>query len=120
MPAVPVIKGGWIFDHHAPLKSRSFVERPLVPRMTNDILLAKQEKKRAEKKWHKTHLEVHRQIYQSERDNVRKIIQNAKTSHYQGAVENCEGDQAKLFKFVNSLFEARIHQSYLITHLYRN
>ena len=91
-----------LFEDHAPLKSRSFVERPLVPWMTDDIKEAKKKRKRAEKKWQKTHLEVHRQIYKSERQNVRKLIKDSQTSYFQGAVENCAGDQAKLFKLVNS------------------
>ena len=96
---------GDLFDAHAPLKSRSFVERPLVPWMTDEILDAKRDRKKSEKRWQKTHLEIHLQLYQEDRNIVRKLINQAKVSFYQGKVQECAGDQGKLFKFTETLLK---------------
>ena len=67
-----------LLDKHAPLVTRQVTDRMSAPWMTQEIKQAKQQRRCAERQWHKTSLEVHRQIYAHCRNVVNRQIRNAK------------------------------------------
>ena len=67
-----------LLDKHAPLVTRRVTDRMSAPWMTQEIKQAKQQRRCAERQWHKTSLEVHRQIYAHCRNVVNREIRNAK------------------------------------------
>jgi len=96
-----------ILTNHAPLKTKLVVERPLLPWITDDILEAKKKRKKYEKQWRKSRLHVHKEMYMCEKHRVQILIQDAKEKHYNRAINECEGDQAKLFKIAKSLLHPK-------------
>ena len=44
-----------------------------------------------------------RQEFCKQRRIVNKLVDNAKTAYYSAQVDDCKGDQGKLFKIVNTL-----------------
>ena len=46
---------------------------------------------------------VHRQVYASERDDVKELIEVEKSRYYNSEVQECQGDQKKLFNIVDKL-----------------
>ena len=92
-----------ILDSLAPVKSKSFVERPLIPWINNEILDCKKQKRRLEKQWRKTKLSVHYQMYQAEKKKLHALITNAKTDHYRKEVAECSGHQGRIFQIVAHL-----------------
>jgi len=92
-----------LYDKHAPLKSKVVTIRPNTPWYNQDIKMAKQERKKAERKWRKTKLLVDREIYIEKKRNVNKLIDKAKKDFYAGIIAESSKDQKKLFKVVDSL-----------------
>ena len=67
-----------LLDKHAPLVTRRLTDRMSAPWMTQEIKQAKQQRPYDERQWHKTSLEIHRQIYAHCRSVVNQQIRNAK------------------------------------------
>ena len=92
-----------ILDSIAPVKTKSFVERPLIPWINDEIMECKKEKRKFEKLWRKTKLVVHHQIYLSHKKKLQNLIKKAKTAHYSAKVRECSGHQGRVFKIVAHL-----------------
>lgn len=92
-----------ILDSLAPLKTKSFVERPLIPWITNEILECKKQKRKLEKLWRKSGLTIHYEMYKSEKKNLQNLLTTAKTNHFTTKINECSGDQAKIFKIIAHL-----------------
>ena len=88
-----------LLDKHAPSKRIYVVDRPMNDWMTDDILVLKALRRKYESLWRKTHLTVHfRKLY-----GCKKAISKSKSIILQKKVSDCNGDQKKLFKIVDTL-----------------
>jgi len=87
----------------APLKTREITMRPDARWFSDEIRTAKQQRRKAERKWRKTGLCVHREIYIAAKDRVTALIISEKKKYYKDQVASCAGDQQKLFGLVTSL-----------------
>ena len=96
-----------ILDTHAPMQEKVISVRPKVPWFNNEILASKREKRKAERKWRTTRLEIHRQIFQAARNKFTHKIKTAKAEFYKSQVEECENDQKKLFTVVDQLLHQK-------------
>ena len=67
-----------LLDKHASLVTRRLTDRMSAPWMTQEIKQAKQQRPYDERQWHKTSLEIHRQIYAHCCSVVNQQIRNAK------------------------------------------
>ena len=94
---------GSLFDQHAPEQTRTVRIRPNSPWFTEEIRLARHKRRQLERKWRQSRTEINRQIYQEQRLFLNKLISRAKVDYYSSCVTQCNGDQKKLFKVVNSL-----------------
>ena len=93
-----------LLDKHAPVKTRSVVNRPSPsPWMNETILETKRARRKAEKNWKKSGLTIHRQIYKGLCQRIKQLIRKAKAEHYKKKIEECEGDQKKLYQIVDDL-----------------
>ena len=92
-----------LLNKHAPEKTKSVAVRDDVPWITPEILEAKRTRRRTEKSWKKNPLTVHRLEYKRQCRNVQSLIKISKSSYYSEKINQCEGDQKKLFKIVDSL-----------------
>ena len=70
-----------LLDKHAPLVTRRLTDRMSAPWMTQEIKQAKQQRPCDERQWHKTSLEVHRQIYAHCRNVVNRQIRTQRNSY---------------------------------------
>ena len=85
-------------------KEKVVVQRPTQQQwITEDILAAKRERRKSEKIYRKTGLKSDREKYRRNCEKVKDLICKAKAKYYQDKVEECEGDQKKLFEIVDSL-----------------
>ena len=62
-----------VLDKHAPLRPRRITGRPSAPWLTVQIKEAKQQRRRAERRWRKSGLTVHRQLFIHHREKVKKL-----------------------------------------------
>ncbi len=75
--------------------------RPLPPWYSDNLRSAKREKRKSERKWNKSRLEVDRQIFQENCKNYRHMLNNAKTEYHSNKISQCESGQ--LFHIVASM-----------------
>ncbi|XP_033119259.1 uncharacterized protein LOC117118705 [Anneissia japonica] len=104
------------FDKYAPFKTKTVPARAPKPWINADIFRARAERRKAERTWRRSGLAIHRQIYQSKRNEVNKLIEISRTNHFTQAISACEGDQKKLFNIVNDLFGSRRGKNVLPIH----
>ena len=96
-----------ILDLHAPVKTKQFVDRLLCPWINDEILAAKRLRRKFERMWRKSLLTVHKEMYIEQKQQVQDLMSVAKKEYYNGKVEECKGDQAKLFKITESLLHLK-------------
>lgn len=91
-----------LLDEHAPPTTCLVTDRPSAPWLTPAIREAKRERRRAEQKWRKTKLSVHRQIFKEQKKKVSLMVSSAKSEHYQTRI--LESSSTKdLFSALNDL-----------------
>ncbi|GFS26592.1 ATP-dependent DNA helicase [Elysia marginata] len=94
-----------VINKHAPIVNRKIVIRPNKPWYTDDIREAKKIQRSAEKKWRKTHLEVHRQAFVNARKNTNKLITAAKQIYTKNKISDSKSNPKELFRIVNGLIK---------------
>ncbi|GFR96618.1 hypothetical protein ElyMa_006302500 [Elysia marginata] len=71
-----------IMDNHAPQTSRIVTDQTSSPWFSVESEAAKQARRRAERKWNKSGLEIDKQIYLYQKEQVRGINLTAKREYY--------------------------------------
>ncbi|XP_068674525.1 uncharacterized protein [Montipora foliosa] len=94
-----------LLDSQAPRRTRFVTLRPHAPWFDDGLRTAKQEKRRCERRWRKSGLEVHRQIYQQQCAVYWNLLENAKTAYRRATVEGC--DDRDLFRVVNKFVDGK-------------
>ena len=90
-------------DLHAPVVTIQVTERPHQPWFSDEISSAKREKRRCERRWHCSRLEVDLQMFRKARNHLIYIVQEAKQAHYSTLIQSNQSDQKTLFKIINGL-----------------
>ena len=81
-----------VLDHHAPLAVRHTSRdhpSPWYKAVGTVLRQAKRERRKAERKWRSTLLQVDKQIFQIARCRVTNIVKRAKTNYRQSKNANC-------------------------------
>ena len=71
-----------IVDEHAPLQSGRVAVRPLVPWFSDALADAKRERRRMERKWRHTPIQINRDIYKTQCGHVKHMIKAAKSYYF--------------------------------------
>ena len=91
-----------VLDRHAPSVTRRVRDRPSAPWMSEKVRTARRQRRRAERRWRKTRLTVHREIFVKERAAMRSCVQAAKRQIYCDRIDSiCSSRQ--LFSVSNGL-----------------
>ena len=90
-------------DRHAPVVTRRVRDRSSAPWMSDDVRELRRRRRRAERKWRKTHLTVHRQIFTNARDAVSVGVQAAKRQFYNEQIDSAASSSKQLFSVTNEL-----------------
>lgn len=94
-------------NSHAPLKTKTIISRPSVPWFNMEIRSAKREQRRAERKWRRTKLRDHFEIYKSKKNYAILLMNRARKTFYTDFVLENASDQRKLFKAAKTLFSQK-------------
>ena len=89
------------YNAHAPLVTKSSHRSKVSPWMTSEIREARLLRRSNEAVWRRSKLEVHRQIYCQHRDDVVRMIREAKQNHYEEQLST--RDPKATFKVINEL-----------------
>ena len=101
-----------LLDDHAPIRKKVITLRPKTPWYSKAIQQQKVERRRLERRWRKTRLTVHRQIYTEKCEEVNRQIASAKSSYYSELISGCGSDQRELFRSVEKLFHGHTDCKY--------
>lgn len=94
-----------ILNNHASATTREITVRPHAP-WYNDILRGEKRKRRKfEKKWRQTRLEVDRQIYLEQCRHYHRLLEKEKKSHHMITLQHC--DQHELFVEVDKMINGQ-------------
>ena len=91
-----------ILDRLAPLKKRTITCRTNAEWFNDGIRKAKQDRRRAEKKWRSTGTHIDRQLFMEARSKVNSLIDDAKRDHYRDTIASCQNNR-QLFGILNKL-----------------
>ena len=91
-------------DKHAPLMTRTIVQRPRVPWFSQEIREAKRQRRKAEKKWRKSRLESDLVAFKAKRNFTTRLMSKARREFYCNFIDENSGDQKKLFRKSQRLF----------------
>ena len=94
-----------IVDKHAPLQSGRVAVRPLVPWFSDALADAKRERRRIERKWRHTPIQINRDIYKTQCAHVKHMIKAAKSDYFVSELERCKGDTRRLYRLLNGLIQ---------------
>ncbi len=96
-----------VLDEHAPTCTRKLPNKSMAPWFNDNIRNAIKKRRKMEKIWRSDRIEIKRQMFKSARNAVCKEIDDAKRKYYNDSIEECEGDQKKLFAIINSLLQRK-------------
>ena len=92
-----------LLNKHAPQKTKTVTVHPPAPWYNEEIMQAKRDRRRAERKWRQSGLCVHRDLYGIARDNVSMLIAKSKEEFYKDKINSSDDSQRSLFACVKEL-----------------
>jgi hypothetical protein len=92
-----------IVDKHAPKSTRMVTLRPHAPWFTDEIRQAKQEKRKWERRWRKSKLEVDREIYRQHCQHQAALTITTKEAFYVDRINQCGRDAKAVFRITDHL-----------------
>jgi hypothetical protein len=92
-----------LLDQHAPLKTRTVVIRPLAPWYDEEVKTLRTERRKAERRWRKSGLIVHQEIFKNVKDQLTNTIKSKKKSYVQDKITSADQSQKALFQCMNEL-----------------
>ena len=96
-----------LLDEHAPLRTAVIPDRDHAEWYNSDIRTAKQNRRRLERRWRQTGLEVHKQAYVQQKRAVECLSQNVKSEFYCNIIEENANDPRKMFNTTSKLLGKR-------------
>ena len=87
-----------LLDKHAPVQSRHTTARVRPPWFNDDIKKARQERRKAEKRWRAIRLPEDLAAFKVKRNYVIHIMNEARRKYYKQFIEDNGDDQSKLFR----------------------
>ena len=88
----------------APLTTKTIVERPRVPWFNDEIREAKRQRRKAERKWRASKLELDLVAFRVKRNAVTWLMNNARKEFYTNFINENSSDQKKLLNASKRLF----------------
>ena len=94
-----------VLDRHAPPTKRKVTERPSSPwfsLVSEELLVAKRERRQAERRWRRTGLTVFKDLYKKAKHHVSKIVQKAKMQFFNTKISSSTSSK-ELYQLTNKL-----------------
>ena len=92
-----------ILDIHAPIKSKTVVQRPHTPWINPEILQAKRERSQLERCWRRWKSPFDRMKFRAQCNSVRSLISKAKSSFLSNLVTQSSDNPRTLWKTLNTI-----------------
>ena len=92
-----------LIDGHASLRSSNVPDRQTALWYNDAIRAAKQDRRRCERRWRKSGLTVHKEMYLQKKMAVNKLIRETRTEYYKNLIQEHKKNPKKMFSVVSSL-----------------
>ena len=96
-----------ILDIHAPIRSKTVVQRPHTPWINPEILQAKRERSRLERCWRRWKSPCDRMKFRAQCNSVRSLISKAKSSFLSNLVTESSDNPRTLWKTLNTILHRK-------------
>ena len=96
-----------ILDIHAPIRSKTVVQRPHTPWINPEILQAKRERSRLERCWRRWKSPFDRMKFRAQCNSVRSLISKAKSSFLSNLVTESSDNPRTLWKTLNTILHRK-------------
>ena len=100
-------------DKHAALTTKRVTTGPSAPWITEEAREARRQRRKAEKKWRATRLEVHRQLFVKCRNEVKTLFRAAKKDYYCSGLTDCTAGR-QLYSLTNKQESVHLTISLLV------
>ncbi|KAK3087899.1 hypothetical protein FSP39_012275 [Pinctada imbricata] len=100
-----------ILDKHAPLQSKVVTIRPNTQWYSDELREIKHERRKAERIWRRTKLNVHEQIYKEICYKRNELLARSKVEFYSSKIKESESDAKQIYKLANTLIGSTKDQS---------
>ena len=97
-----------VLDKHAPLTTKTIVERARVPWFNEEIREARRQRRKAEKKWRASKLDSDFVIFKIKRNAATRLMSKARKEFYTDFINENSGNQKKLFRASKCLFNRAV------------
>ena len=98
---------GDILEKHAPLKTKWLTIGPAAPWVNDDIVSARKERRRMERRWRLSRLNVDREIFMNQIYIVKKMLYAAKSEFYANRIKDQARNPKAPFRTVGSLLQTK-------------
>ena len=92
-----------LLEKHAPLKSKTCSSRPRDPWITNDILVAKRNKRKLEKTWRRTRSHFDKVLLNQQVHICNDLMSQAKSAWYTSKIEQNKNKPRNLWSCINQI-----------------
>ena len=90
-------------NKHAPLQTKTVCRSHTEPWLTETIRTERRERRKVERKWRSTKLELHRELYVIQRNKVNQLIIEAKRAYFNKKIRDSPNASKDIFKIINKL-----------------
>ncbi|KAK3107491.1 hypothetical protein FSP39_015750 [Pinctada imbricata] len=92
-----------VIDKHAPLVTKEVVLRPNSPWYTDELRALKRERRKAERRWRRTKLTIHHEMFLDICEQSNKVLLESKTCYFREKIEAFGNDSKRLFALTKNL-----------------
>jgi hypothetical protein len=92
-----------LIEKHAPLQRKIITLRPNAPWYTEELRESKHKRRKAERLWRRTQLNIHHQLYRDQCHYVGKLLTVSKKTYFSNKIAECGCSQKDLFRITKNL-----------------
>ena len=100
-----------LLDDHAPVCSRHVSTRPRPLWFNEDIIQARRDRRKAERRWRASGLQADLVVFKAKRNYVIHLMNEARCTYYKEFIDENSSDQSKLFRASKSLLNLQADKS---------
>ena len=100
-----------LLDDHAPVCSRHVSTRPRPSWFNEDIIQARKDRRKAERRWRASGLQADLVVFKAKRNYVIHLMNEARCTYYKEFIDENSSDQSKLFRASKSLLNLQADKS---------
>ena len=101
-----------ILDKHAPLQTKTVIQRPAAPWYSEEITTEKTQRRKLERRWRHSGLLTDRQAYVTQCLSLKNLIFTTKMDYYSSLIDDAGSDSKALFRNINRLLHRKPDRLY--------